>query len=178
MKKKGISEISEYIKINLVDIRWVSTGFLCVALLFTNSCRTALNEKVIPMESITWLNGRWSIGASGHYENFVFNDGNYIERVIFLMEDGQPVISERARIFEKDGSLAMTTTVFDEQFNELSMYELVDQKFRKIKFRNTRDDNPFTITFELTETGIVRITEADRSGKVIKKYELSRHDLP
>lgn len=118
------------------------------------------------------------MGQEDRFEHFVINDGNYLERVIFQMEDGQPVISERARIFEKDGTLVMSTTIFDAEYNELSMYEMVEQKFQKLKFRNRDSDDPYYITFELDASGELSIRETSKSGKLIRKYVMSRQDLP
>jgi len=152
--------------------------FFCVIVLISEGCRSVRDQKVIPIESAAWLHGRWTLGHSERFENFVYNDGNYLERVIFQLEDGQPVISERARIFEKDGSLAMTTTIFENDANELAIFDLVDQKFHLLRFRNIRDDDPHTITFELSPQGSVLVTEREKSGKQIKKYELLKQGLP
>ena len=142
------------------------------------SCRPTKETHVASLQSINWLHGRWTSSQEGEYENFVLIDDNFMERVIYQIEDGQPVISERGKIFEKDASLAMTTTIFDTKQNEFSKYELFDQNYNKVIFRNIQTDDPYFITLELQENGKLDITETNQSGKKVKEYELTRHTLP
>ncbi len=142
------------------------------------SCRVSKENKVVSLQSVEWLNGRWASSLKGQYENFVPINDNYIERVIYNIEDGQPVISERGKIFENDASLALTTTIFESKQNEFSKFELIEQNFNKITFQNIQHENPFLITIELLNNGKMDIKESSKSGKILKSYELTRQNLP
>lgn len=157
----------------LILLLTLVSGFLILY-----SCRVSKENKVVSLQSIEWLNGRWSSSVDGIFENFVPINDNYIERVIYHIEDGQPVVSERGKIFENDASLALTTTIFETKQNEFSKFELLDHNFHKIIFQNLQHDNPFQITMELQPNGKLDITESNRAGKKLRSYELTRQNLP
>ena len=166
------------IKPNAQMVLMYALGLVLTGILTILSCKPTQDVHVASLQSVNWLQGRWTSSLEGQYENFILIDDNFIERVIYQVEDGQPVISERGKIFEKDATLAMTTTIFNTKNNEFSKFELIGQNINRVTFRNIEEDDPYLIILQLMDDGKLVISEMNQFESLIKKYELTRNNLP
>ena len=80
--------------------------------------------------------------------------------------------------YEKDATLAMTTTIFNTKNNEFSKFELIGQNINRVTFRNIEEDDPYLIILQLMDDGKLVISEMNQFERLIKKYELTRNNLP
>lgn len=153
----------------------IAMPVLCLVFLF--GCQLQQRGSEVQIEELEWLTGNWRHTNDTLLENIILQQ-DYIECVVYHIEDGQAIVRERRRLYNDHGQLRMTTTVFFKETNEFSNFRLKAQKENRLVFENLDPDSQELITFDRTSQTTMQVIFNDRKNGQLRKVELIMDDEP